>query len=321
MNPKKSFVVLILILTSLFLQFVLHANNVVIVIAALALAFVPPLICSEPNESHHDDNAEAKEKWRSIALSDYKDIFYRIVHQKLDVIDLHWYGRIFAFFTAIGWLIAALFISYFMFDIGYTQEAFILFDIVAIPRALFIMVYDRTPHGAVNGKQIDGRIQEKARCAKEMIEYLEDTGYTASEDALEAYHFDIDPRIQIQKIEDEYTFKDLRIDIKPKTEMPDLLCAMISLNINVVKEKNYPFAYGVFVFKGKDMVCNEDVCSRLHKIMNRPGSFFHLESKCDEEGNSVFVMLSNGGYHTKRVHCIDLIHAIIDAIPVFASCQ
>ena len=101
---------------------------------------------------------------------------------------------------------------------------------------------------------------------------------------------------------------DVRIQVEFDEKIPNLLCAMFSVAVNKVQDKQFPYAYFVYVFKGSNTIDSRTLTDLLEDVtrMNRE---FGMDVNYDD-GNTVLVVTKKRGsmpYYTSDRDCDELV--------------
>ncbi len=313
MNKKSSITLLIVVVVCVLLQFLTNFTLFDIHIsffAAAFLIFIPPFFSGSGANAIEDErsNGETCEKWRTVQLDECHDLFQRMKTERVNVVDLKWYDKIYAFFVSLGMLIFAAVISFFVLCSGDYILGSLILDIIAVPRALFIIIYDGTPHAVKHGKLATEGLDKKLKCVEDLIDSCSSFSEGFVVQKISKSSMELQPQLKITKSGKCYSFSDIRLNVVPEDKIENLLCSMISISENSVRDVKYPYAYGVFVFKGTEMNADKSLSMAINDILQSSSSQFVLEDKA-EEGNSLYVILKRGGaceYHTNTFDCQEL---------------
>lgn len=326
MNKKGSItllaVVVICVLLQFFTDFTLSDVHISFLAAAF-LIFIPPFFSGNGANALEEERSrgETGEKWRTVQSYECHNLFQRIKTERVNAIDLKWYDKIYAFFASLGMLIIAAIISFFLLcDSEYLWGSLIL-DIIAVPRALFIIIYDGTPHAVKHGKLATEGLDNKLKCVAGMIDSCSSVSDAFVESPNSKNTMELQPQLKITKSGKCYSFCDIRLNVVPEAKIENLLCSMISISENNVRDVKYPYAYGVFVFKGTEMNGNRSISMAINEILQTSSTHFVLEDKA-EDGNSLYVILKRGGaceYHTKPAECRELVEIMEKLCVLFAQ--
>ncbi|MBR4985877.1 MAG: hypothetical protein IKY83_09070 [Proteobacteria bacterium] len=294
---------LIIVLISIALQFFTPVDEDLILLMPLAalLLFFGPVVAS-PNKtrlSPDDKKAEVIKKWHTIPEEERKTALSRITSERFGKIALPPIIKILSIFIRVPFVIIAAIVSIGVFFNDAPHLSALIFDIICVPRALFFMIYGCDPADAGTGESAyPFEIREKV----ETVNYL--TEFKGSQT-------DYQPQVQVELIKQGSTTDicDIRCNLVPKKDIPELLCSQFSITRNKVRDSSYSYAYLVFVFKGEELSFqhNNPVRNRIHQIVSIHAARFRLSVK-KMDGNSVYVITKCNGveYHTDHDDCTAL---------------
>ena len=191
----------------------------------------------------------------------------------------------------IGVLVALLFFS----DDNYGAAA-IAIDIPFIPYGLFQIRYGVGPGEAFSNTALRSCRADRSK--------LETTSLLLSQ-SLRYAEFKMNGQLEIEH-GTRNIVTDAKMSIRYTERYRDLLCGMISISMNRVQSRVFPYAYYVIVVKGQDK-------SRLPLALSDvvANTVFSIERNF-QDGNTVYVMTKQAGvkYHTD----INDLHVLLDIV-------
>ncbi|MBR4985879.1 MAG: hypothetical protein IKY83_09080 [Proteobacteria bacterium] len=293
-------ITLILLLIGICLQFLAPLDGYFILIlpaAALIIFFAPLAIPEFDRMPARDKRAKIITKWHSIPEKSRKSTFDRITSTKYKL-NLNPLERLFGILTDLPCVIIAAIISIIIFFIDCYHLSALIFDIICVPRAFFFIIYGCNP--ICRELEVDTYpLTSKIATMNFLLANKEkQTNYTA------------DVQLELTKQGSITGIRDIRCNLIPKQDIPKLLCAQFSITENKVKERTYPYAYLVIVFKGLEFAHCEPIRHQIAQILDRKANCFGLDIK-EADGNSIFVITKykDVEYTTFKADCEILVKA------------